>query len=141
MRALTVSVLLALLGCARATSSRSNDVPAGGLLITEERIQNSGGRTAWEVLKRAAPMLTMQENRSGRPAHMGRRGRASIYLDDAPMIILDGVRLSDFRVLDQIPANTIFSIYVLTGIEGTTYYGTNAVSGVILIRTKDGPES
>jgi len=59
-------------------------------------------------------------------------------LDDTPLIILDGVRESDFRVLDNIPATTILSIYILTGIEGTTYYGTDAVSGVIVIRTKDG---
>ena len=31
-----------------------------------------------------------------------------------------------------------FAILIYDGIEGTTYYGTNSVSGVILIKTKDG---
>jgi len=46
--------------------------------------------------------------------------------------------LPDFRTLQQLSAATIESIEVLNGIDGTTYYGSNAVSGVILIRTKDG---
>ena len=55
-------------------------------------------------------------------------------------MVLDGVRLTDFRALDGIPAATILTISVYNGIEGTTYYGTNAVSGVIVIQTKDGAE-
>jgi len=70
---------------------------------------------------------------------MERRGPSSIYLQDPPVVMIDGVRVSDLKALDQIPANTLFSILVLSGIEGTTYYGTNAVSGVIVIRTKNGP--
>jgi len=61
-------------------------------------------------------------------------------LQDAPLVVLDGVRLTDFRALDGIPAVTILMISIYTGIEGTTYYGTNAVSGVIVIQTKDGGE-
>jgi len=54
------------------------------------------------------------------------------------LVFLDGVRLPDFRTLEQLSAATIESIEVLNGIDGTTYYGTNAVSGVIVIRTKRG---
>jgi len=61
-------------------------------------------------------------------------------LQDAPLVVLDGVRLTDFRALDGIPAATILTISIYNGIEGTTFYGTNAVSGVIVIKTKDGPE-
>ena len=138
MRALPLSLLVAALNCARATSHTANPIPPSGLLITQERIEKSGGRTAWEVLKREAPMLTFRENRNGQATGMGRRGSASIVLSEAPVIILDGVRVPDVRSLQSIPAETIFTIQILTGIEGTTYYGTNAVSGVILIRTKVG---
>jgi outer membrane cobalamin receptor len=41
-------------------------------------------------------------------------------------------------MLDQIPARTIARISILNGIQGTTYYGTNAVGGVIRIETKNG---
>src|SRR2546422_8873614 len=84
--------------------------------------------------------LTLRDTRGGRPASAGRRGRSSVVLQDAPLVVLDGVRLTDFRALDGIPAATILTIAIYNGIEGTTYYGTNAVSGVIVIRTKDGAE-
>jgi outer membrane cobalamin receptor len=86
-------------------------------------------------------MLTLEEDRNGQPAHLRWRGRSSVYLDDAPVVVLDGVRVADWKVLAQIPAGEIEFINILTGIEGTTYYGTNAVSGVIEIRTKRGPDS
>ncbi len=138
---LLLPLLLPLIACSRTTTARDDASPSRGRLITAEQIERSGGRTAWEVLQREAPMLTLRENRNGEPSSMGRRGRSSIYLDDAPVIVLDGIKVGDWRSLDQIPASQILSIFILTGIEGTTYYGTNAVSGVIVIRTKDGGES
>ena len=110
--------------------------PDGQDIITEEQIIASGARTAWEVLRRSAPYLNMSERGNGAPAMMRRRGRSSIILNDAPVVMVDGVRLSDFRNLDQIPANTIDHIVVMRGIDATTYYGTNAGGGVVLIVTK-----
>ena len=134
------SLLLAGLACGPSVQHANNHTATGGILITEERIKESGGKTAWEVIKRAAPVFSTHESRTGRPAGMERRGRVSILFEDSPIVMLDGVRVSDFKVLDQIPAETIFSIYILTGAEGTTYYGTNAGGGVIEIRTKDGSQ-
>jgi outer membrane cobalamin receptor len=109
-----------------------------GLYIDEDRIQRSGGATAWDVLKREAPVMTFREDRNGQPSRLGRRGRASIVLQDSPLVFLDGVRMEDFRVLADLPAATLQDIWVLNGIDGTTYYGTDAVAGVILVRTKKG---
>ena|SRR5437660_1151600 len=112
-------------------------VPDGGhTVITEAQIERSGARTAWEALKRLAPQFTFRENRNGQPSTLERRGRTSILLNDAPLVFMDGAELPDFRSLNQIPASTLFSIEILNGIEGTSYYGSNAVSGVILLRTK-----
>jgi outer membrane cobalamin receptor len=69
---------------------------------------------------------------------MERRGRSSILLNDPPMLFIDGVRIQEMATLQQLPASTLLSIEVLTGPEGTTYYGTDAVGGVILVRTKKG---
>jgi outer membrane cobalamin receptor len=133
-RALTVVLVpltSSLLSCSRATANQHREPSSdpSGRLITAEQIERSGGRTAWEVLQREAPVLTLRENRNGQPASTGRRGRTSIYLEDALVIVLDGIKVGDWRSLDQIPASQIFSIFILTGIEGTTYYGTNAVDG------------
>jgi len=139
MKALTASLVVVLLGCGPAAQhGTKRDVPPGTFTITAEEIEKSGAHTAWQVLKRHAPMLQAQDDRNGRPASLGRRGRASFYLDDSPAILLDGVRLPDFRALEDIDAQSILLIYIYDGIEGTTYYGTNSVSGVILIKTKDG---
>ncbi len=139
MKAFPTSLVVALVACGPAVK---HDVtarqPSGTFLITAEQIEKTGARTAWQVLKQSAPMLQTSDDRNGRPAQLGRRGRTSFLLDDAPTILLDGVRIPDFRALDDIDAQSILSIYIYDGIEGTTYYGTNSGSGVIVIRTKDG---
>jgi outer membrane cobalamin receptor len=116
-------------------------VPANSsdrILITEAMIAKSGGQTAWEVLRREVPQMSYGENRNGQATGMERRGRSSILLKDPPMLFIDGVRIQEMTTLQQLPASTVLSIEVLTGSEGTTYYGTDAVGGVILVRTKKG---
>jgi len=139
MKALTAWCVVVLLGCGRSVQQgTSSGLPPGTFTITAEQIERSGARTAWQALKQHAPMFQTQEDRNGRPASLGRRGRASFYLDDSPAVLIDGVRMPDFRALEDIDAQTILAIYIYDGIEGTTYYGTNSVSGVILIKTKYG---
>src|SRR2546423_7991195 len=131
-----------VVGCRSPAASAANaPAPSGGLAITAEQIARSGARNAGEVLKREAPMLALRENRKGQAAGIGRHGPSSIYLNDGLLVIVDGARVSDFQVLQSIPADAILSISVLTGIEATTYYGTNSVSGVVEIHTKNGSES
>ena len=108
------------------------------IFITADQIAHSGSNTAWEALRKLVPQLTYGEKKSGQPSRLERRGQSSFLLSDAPLVFLDGVRMPDFRNLEQLSASTIESIEVLNGIDGTTYYGSNAVSGVILIRTKNG---
>ena len=142
MKPLPASLMLALFGCGPAISQNESNLAAPGTyLITPEQIEKSGANTAWQVLKQHAPMLTMREDRNGRPVSIGRRGRSSLVLDEAPMILLDGVRVPDFHALDMIEAQSILLILIYDGVEGTTYYGTDAVSGVVLIKTKDGQQS
>jgi outer membrane cobalamin receptor len=129
--------LATLAACAGARGRAAPVDPAtGAQLITEEQIKQSGATNAWDALRRAAPHLQLTEGASGQPAKMKRRGRSSVILDDTPEVFLDGVKVADFRSLAQIPAHTISTITILSGIEGSTHYGTNAGNGVILIRTK-----
>ncbi|PYP01995.1 MAG: hypothetical protein DMD57_12390 [Gemmatimonadetes bacterium] len=137
----TLGMLALLAACAHGASQQHANNPSGPMVITSDQIERSGAHSAWDVLKREAPMLTLRDDRNGRPSRMGRRGRSSITLDDPPVVVVDGVRLANFRDLDRIPATTILSITIYTGIEGTTYYGTNAVSGVVVIETKHGDDS
>ena len=142
LNGLTVVTAVSLLAAASCKSFHPAPVvPANGserILITEAMIARSGGQTAWEVLRREVPQMSYGENRNGQATGMGRRGRSSILLKESPMLFIDGVRIQELITLQQLPASTVLSIEVLTGAEGTTYYGTDAVGGVILVRTKKG---
>jgi TonB-dependent starch-binding outer membrane protein SusC len=129
--------IVAVAACATATG-RSGAIKSapGEVVISADQIRESGATTAWEVIRRTAPHFNLTDGPSGEPSRMKRRGRSTLYLDDTPAVFLDGVRVSDFRTLAQIPAHTISSITILSGIEGSTRYGTNAGNGVILIHTK-----
>ncbi len=129
MKALPVLLLVGLVGCGPAMKQNAAPLAAPGTyVITAEQIEKSGANTAWQVLKQNAPILTIREDQNGRPQSMGRRGRSSFVLSEAPIIVLDGVRGPDFRSLDVIDAQSIFTILIYDGVEGTTYYGTDAVS-------------
>jgi outer membrane cobalamin receptor len=128
--------LLAVVACHPAKVTPQGDTDR--IVITEEMIAKSGGQNAWEVLRREAPQISFSENRNGQATAMSRRGRSSFVLNDSPMVIIDGVRNQDIKALQSLPASTLMRIEVLTGIEGTTYYGTDAVGGVIVIKTKTG---
>src|SRR5574342_188130 len=63
----TALALLASLGaCGTAASRHSAPSPSGPTVITSEQIERSGANTAWDVLKRAAPMLTLRDDRRER---------------------------------------------------------------------------
>jgi outer membrane receptor for ferrienterochelin and colicin len=124
-------------GCAGATSGGATSPPRPGTLITQEKIAASGAKTAWDAIRLTVPNVQLRESR-GKAARIRRRGRASIYLDDQVRVVVDNARLHDLQVLQEMPAADILAIEVLSGLDGTTYYGTGSTSGVIVIRTKAG---
>lgn len=130
--------LVALLLCACAHGARKPpvaDQSTNERVITKDQIAESGLKTAWDLLRRYAGNLTA-DRRDGSPGRLQNRGRSSIYLNDGPVVFVDGVRLPDVRNLQYVPAQDIDNIRIISGITGTTYYGTNAGGGVILVQTK-----
>jgi outer membrane cobalamin receptor len=129
------AAILVSTACAHPQPSQQAPGPkagAGTRVVTEEQIQRSGATTAWEALQYTIPFYRFDD--TGQAHH---RGQSSILLPDRPRILLDGVDLMEFGVLMHIPASDISSIKVLEGTDATTFYGTNAGSGVILIATKN----
>ncbi len=115
-----VPLSLLLAACGHATRPAPDGLlatPDGRRVIDAQAIEQSGARTAWDALQRTVPFFTFRENSRGRPTRVEHRGRSSIILRDQPLILVDGV---------------------LTGVDATTYYGTNATKGAIRIRTKVG---
>jgi len=137
------SLILALAACGPGVRPAAEDVPVaadGRRVIGAPAIENSGARTVWDALRRTVPFFSFGENSRGRATRADHRGRSSIVLRDQPLILVDGVELNDFTVLAGMPASDVFEIEVLTGIDATTYYGTNATKGAIRIWTKAGDQ-
>ncbi|HZH41404.1 MAG TPA: TonB-dependent receptor plug domain-containing protein [Gemmatimonadales bacterium] len=137
-----VGVVIGTVACAGIRPGPLSGGPQGDrIVITQAMIERSKGKTAWEVLKIEAPDFTYSEKRAGDPVKIERRGQSTFLLNDAPMIYLDGIRLTDLRNLQQIEAATLRRIEILNALDGTTYYGTDAEGGVILMFSKNGTSS
>jgi outer membrane cobalamin receptor len=140
-------VLLSLLvplisaGCSPVAPGRVTTAPAPeGRLITQEEIRETHAATAWDVLRRAGTHIRMAERSDGTPGRMVYRGKSSLLLNDAPMLVIDGVKSRDFRILHFLPAANIATIRILSATEGTRYFGTGAAGGIIVIETRTGPD-
>lgn len=59
-----------------------------------------------------------------------------MVLSDEVRIYIDHVRVLSIDLLSSLPAKDIERIQVIDGVAATTYYGTNAGDGVILIFTR-----
>lgn len=137
-----IAVFLAgtLLVAACGIRPRSTSVPdaSAGTVITAEEIAATEATTMWEALRRTVRYATFGESATGDPVRVHRRGFSSISLSEDMPIYIDRIQVRDIRVLDGMPATDIDRIQVLSGVDATTYYGTNAGDGVILIRTRRG---
>jgi outer membrane receptor for ferrienterochelin and colicin len=109
---------------------------ASGRIITAETIEKTGARTAWEAMQQTVKYIIFDETSRGQPDRIRRRGASSLLLFEDMPVFLDDIRIIDILDLDKIPAAQIARIRVLNGIDATTYYGTGAGDGVILIYTK-----
>lgn len=109
-----------------------------GTRISGEEVERSGATTMWEALRLNVRYAMFEEDGYGTPTRVRRRGASTIALFEDTMILVDNVRVPDFVILQQMPAHDIDWIQVLSGVEATTYYGTNAGDGAILIFTRGG---
>jgi outer membrane cobalamin receptor len=127
--------LVSVAGCGLRLhgAGSSMDAAPGPLVINTETIEKSGAATAWEALERTVHYYIFHKN--GRIEH---RGRTSVVLRDQPLVMLDGITLTDVTMLNGVPAGDISTIEVLDALDATTRYGTNAGQGVIRLWTKGG---
>jgi hypothetical protein len=139
-RALLPLVVAVTLACGGARPSDVASPPAGGQFVTAAQIRQSGASNAWEALKFTVRTHRFAEEQ-GTPVRIrSARGQGSMVLREEPFVYLDGARLTDITLLRMIPAHNLYSIQVLTGPDATTYFGTSAVAGVILLETTLGAE-
>jgi hypothetical protein len=124
----------------RATPPRGAD---GTRVITADDIAQMRVATAWDVVERSG-FVTLRETPYGDSATMSaRRGKSSILLAsaDVPLLLVNGIRQDDPRMLRQIAAESIAELRLVNGIQATLQQGTNSGSGMIAIITKSAPDS
>jgi outer membrane cobalamin receptor len=141
-RCATAAVLSCVLawGCATGQRPEQRASNLSGQYVTTAEIRQSGATTAWDALRYTVKTHRFNDYR-GVPVRIhSDRGQGSMILREDPMVFLDGVRLTDILLLRMIPADNLYSIQVITGPDATTYYGTSAVAGVILLETTLGGE-
>ena len=130
-------VVAGVAACVPATRHASQAQPLAGQYIDAHEIAQSNARSAWDALRLNVKGISFLETgRTGTPARVRRRGASSLTLRDEPQIYVDDVRISDLGLLRGMPATDLESIRVLSGIDATTYFGSNTGDGVILIRTR-----
>lgn len=135
--------LCAAIGCGPAHHAQPPLTADGTRVFTARDIALMQVSTAWDVVERSG-MMDLSEAVDGRSASIKRRrGQNSIILAaaDMPLLIVNGVRTNDARVLQGISAQSIARLSVVSGIEATVRQGTDAGSGIIDIVTKSSPDS
>lgn len=132
---LAAAFLLAAACGGAPAERRSAPGPAPHEIIHAEAIALSGAKSAWDAVRLTVRSVAVRETRGGRPAPVLHRGQSSIYLADQVQIFVDRLRIYELQTLDDMPASDVVRIEVLSGIDATTLYGTNAADGVILIFT------
>lgn len=128
-------------GCVGRSARAPLRQPDGTRLITLDMIQQAHAANAWDLLTEMGAGYRLADTQlGGAKSIRSSRGKSSIYLREAdiPLLVVDGVRMTDPLYLRDIPTTTLLSIRMLNGIDGATYYGTNAGAGVIVVSTRLG---
>lgn len=135
---LAAACVLAAAGCSPPLTQSAGDAGSPrGEVITAEAIAAAGAGTVWEALRRTYRKVNYVTDAGGRPAAIRVRGRSSIRFNDGMLVYVDDTLLSDIAILGQMPSSTVERIVIVSGIEATTYFGTNAGDGVIHIITRN----
>ncbi|WP_439882069.1 SusC/RagA family TonB-linked outer membrane protein [Pontibacter sp. MBLB2868] len=114
--------------------------------IAGENLQNSNQPNIINALQGqiAGAQISSSGGSPGLPSEIILRGVSSLTGDNQPLIIVDGIRVSNASVngtanrLSDFNPDDIESVSVLKGASASALYGIDAASGAIIITTKKG---
>ena len=135
----TLVVMGSLLAFSACGANPGPSTPGGtrGTVITRQQIEDTGAASMWDALIMTVRFAHFQESWLGDPERIVRRGNGSMVVTEAMPVYIDRVKVIDMQVLASYSARDIVEIQVLSGLDGSTFFGTNAGDGVILINTID----
>ncbi|MBW3535889.1 MAG: carboxypeptidase regulatory-like domain-containing protein [Gemmatimonadetes bacterium] len=96
------------------------------------------GDSALDLLANQIVGVDVRRGEHGAPAWIVIRGYTTVTGSNAPVVYLDGVRISTLDILQQIPAGSVSSIRVLRGAAASAHF-MDAANGVILVETRRAP--
>lgn len=127
-------------------SIKKSDATGSVALVTPDEIDANISTSAQDLLTGASPGVVVTSS-GGSPeggATIRIRGGASLNASNDPLIVLDGVPLSNDAIngmanpLAMIAPDNIESMTILKDASATAIYGSRASNGVIIITTKKG---
>lgn len=127
-------------------SVKKSDATGSVALVTPDEVDAGISTSAQDLLVGASPGVVVT-NGGGSPeggATIRIRGGASLNASNDPLIVLDGVPLSNDNIngmanpLAMIAPDNIESMTILKDASATAIYGSRASNGVIIITTKKG---
>ena len=137
---------LATLSVASKRQERIQDAPGVVMVISAEDISRYGARNLRDVLDRQTSMQVIGSNLWPHNK-VSLRGVSASHVDNNVLLLINGrpireATVSSFNhdIYSAFPLDAIKQIEIIRG-PGSVLYGTNAMSGVINIVTKDSPEA
>jgi TonB-linked SusC/RagA family outer membrane protein len=141
-------VVVTALGLER---KKDNDI-SSATLIKSDQIVKSGeaGLLQGVAGKSSGVLITQTSGDPGAGAFIQIRGQNTVLGDSSPLIIVDGVPISNSSFgssaagvvqqsrLNDIPASDIASMTILKGAAAAAVWGSGAANGVVVIQTKRG---
>jgi hypothetical protein len=139
-RAIALAGLAATLvaGCGLSPKPGTSSVATGReTVITEDEIAGMSVRTAWDVVRLRAPRFTFERDTvTGRPGGVRIQAPRSVNTPESPLLVVDGVLMSQVDYLGQIPASEVQLIRILDAEAAEPRYGLRAAGGAIVVETK-----
>lgn len=113
---------------------------AKGRILVAEEIDRMNARSATDLVRRLAPtMVRRWTGVVGEPAAINGRAPSSIAAESVPVLVVDGVRVSDVAyMLDQLQPSEVDTIEVLQGAAGGWEFGSQGAAGVIRVVRRRG---
>jgi hypothetical protein len=108
-------------------------------VTTRAEIQALGERSLPGILRRIAPsMVGAPASRPGASVQLLERGVSTVTGSRTPLLLIDGVRVTDTQVLESLDPWIVTRIEVGAGAVGGWEHGMLGASGVIHIHTERG---
>lgn len=133
---LDLSVGLHRLDGADAARTRNRAEGTALKVTTREELQKLKARTVPEMLRRIVPsMVGGPTAKPGTTLRATERGRSTITRSRTPLLLLDGVRVTDMQALESIDPATVIRVEVGGGAVAGWEHGLDGANGVIHIYT------